>query len=556
MLGYGFITYCQLKRNLFSCILGEEYRKFNLQTQLQLDVRNLKRLHHLGLKVTPELGPADSSIRRLHIAITTSNLRPPPRDRSTVRGRLRESAQVKVEILRRTPVDSNDDKLRVGGIVRSNHVVRSAVQDTHTLADVAGELRKDKVLLVCRAQRASLIVGINDTPAATVKDLPVHPSRGPQPPEVENHVAYKPLARRVALAVLAVPETETPRRGEGVDLVAGAAGVLVPVDVDPRDVLEGRIAEVLERGDGLVVVGLVRGGDGHAREAAVVELGAEVVDDCRLRGNVNVAAFLCAVGLPPVRGGLVEGLYRLEGDAPVVLCVLGNVGHVDSVLLEVPRLNVFAAVGGTGGVVVLGRPPHWRVGKELEAVCAATLCLLHHCALVHINVPLPGRRGRVGVGVVDPVSVNLPGRHHLGRDHHALAVDAVRAASAGIVTNYVEAKTGQARAAESGGLGGEEDVGKVIAGAEALRPPGERGSPSLPGATVRLGIDGGRCVCSSGGDGGQAHGHGGESLEVHGWRDLRSRGLLGQGLEMKPRTEVRLLLMLSRSYAAKLTSFQ
>lgn len=53
---------------------------YRMRYALQLDTRNLESLHHVLLKLRPELCPADRSVEMLHVPITAANLSAPPRN--------------------------------------------------------------------------------------------------------------------------------------------------------------------------------------------------------------------------------------------------------------------------------------------------------------------------------------------------------------------------------------------------------------------------------------------------------------------------------------------
>jgi hypothetical protein len=92
------------------------------------------------------------------------------------------------------------------------------------------------------------------------------------------------------------------------------------------------------------------------------------------------------------------------------------------------------------------------------------------------------------------VALDLARWLYVGRYHHGLAVDRVPATGARIVASNVEPEAGDRLASERRRLGREEDIGKIVTVSKPLCPPGERCSPTLPCASVRLGIDGRRCV--------------------------------------------------------------
>ena len=92
----------------------------------------------------------------------------------------------------------------------------------------------------------------------------------------------------------------------------------------------------------------------------------EEADNLGLGGYVDVASFLRTVCLPPVGAWLIERIYSFELDAPVVLEMLCYIRHVDRMLLQVPRLDVFGSVAGPGWVVIDCLPPHWAVAEEFD----------------------------------------------------------------------------------------------------------------------------------------------------------------------------------------------
>src|SRR3954466_2698607 len=93
--------------------------------------------------------------------------------------------------------------------------------------------------------------------------------------------------------------------------------------IDAADLGLDGCAVIVETLQSQAVVGFVRGGDGHAGEAAAVHLGPQKGDDGVLRALVEVTAFLFSVVVPEVGDGLIEGLDGGESEIPVILGVLG-----------------------------------------------------------------------------------------------------------------------------------------------------------------------------------------------------------------------------------------
>lgn len=205
------------------------------------DVRNLECLNLVGVKVRPELCAALLGISRCRdiLRTTAGNHGRPPRDSLAVLAGRSELGQIEVDVLRGAPVDRHDDKLRLGGIIGSNDMVRATVEDAHAVTDVAGELSEGVVLLLDVAECDGVVVAVDETPATAVDRLPVDPSGRVQPAEVEDEVRDQLRARGVVLAVLAVPDLLACVGGSCVQAASVTAAFLVAVDVDAADLADG-----------------------------------------------------------------------------------------------------------------------------------------------------------------------------------------------------------------------------------------------------------------------------------------------------------------------------
>lgn len=173
----------------------------------QDDTSELESLHTVRREIRPELSSAHDCVRRiLHISVAAINLCIPANHRGAVGGALGKPRQVEIDVLGSAIVGSDNDQLFVSGIVCSNHVGVATIENAHARADMSRELRQHPVLLVHCGDLTGVVVCLYKPPAAAIECLPVDPSCGEQPPEIQEEVSGEIETRTNSISIFAVPK--------------------------------------------------------------------------------------------------------------------------------------------------------------------------------------------------------------------------------------------------------------------------------------------------------------------------------------------------------------